>query len=448
MFNHIKEKTLLFLKPSEATNHIRGEINLDSHIQLNLLLHKLINQINDVSGDEDMAHDRFIEALTKIAAYIETARIDAALFLKKKQVQKRFDLYLHALQLHLQNYDYYQSIGIDFFQDESPTGIPSNLFYNINIDVTCSGAKPSDYLNFISSPPCAPPDYITPDIIDKVTEFSIVYVTALSPNPYGHILLGLGDQGYIHINALYDKPQYIPREKFNSYLRDTTHMLLGVQQIYTPNLEGARTKLHELSQKPWFWRAYWANCANFSDMVLNAGGAPYAHIDPLHIGNYHHHTQYPAKRLACAHPLSLNKPQYEMLSTEDKSSLKNHHEDVPLKKHFKKIGKQAGLEGEKAKRYAHYRIHEGLSHKRAQHKVEPTWVNFLAMHHNKIENIALLHPLFFILASPLLLLANINRVTFHLRGLGFFKSGEKNKGKPESTCEMDKEDDKRCAITA
>lgn len=417
MFSHIKEKLILFLKPAEATNHINGCLNLETHIAINCLLLRLIKNIKDIEeapptldSESEITVDTFMDALQKIAQLIAEARQEAAFILKKKKTRKLFDLYLQALQLHLDNYNYYQFIGIDLFNNDTPSGIPSKLFYNMG--VTYSGLELSDYVTFMTTGSGPKPQYITPDIIERITEFTIVYVTAIAPNPYGHIILGLGDQGFIHIDGMWDRPHYIPVDQFKEYTL-ASHMVLGVQHIYVPDMEGAKAKLLELSSKPWLWRAYWANCANFADAVLHAGGVPLAHIDPLHIGDYNHHTQYPIKRLSCAHPTSLDKTAYDSLHPEEEAALKNRHEENLLGR-FTQIGKNAGLNDDKAKTYAHYRIHDGLSHKKAQYKTEPSVINFLAMHHHKIENIAILNPLLFILATPVLLVLAAKSIIFNV----------------------------------
>lgn len=422
MFSHIKQKMLVFLKPGEAINHIKIDLNIDTHIALNLMLLALRKKIADLP--DDITDNAFIQALEEMAELIQSSRHEAAVLLENHCCHKKFDLYLQALQLHLQNYEYYLSIGIDFFSDSTKTGIPSHLFYNMGLP--CCGTPPADFLNMISYDIVMEPEYARPEIINHISEFYIVYVTASSPNPYGHILLGT-DQGYFHVNAAQDRPQYIPKEKFNDYLRDTVHMVLGVQQIFVPDMKAAREKLLELNEKSWLWRLG-HNCANFSHVVLTAGGVSHAHVDPVHIGNYHK-TQYPVELLGYINPVSLNKKVYSALSTEEKANLKNHLEgDVPLKKHFIGLGKCAGLKGKEAKAYARYRMDDGMSHRKAQYKAKPCFMNFLVLHHNKIRNVAALHPLLFILATPFLALSCIKSLSFHVNSF-FYGNKQKNMGR-------------------
>jgi hypothetical protein len=274
------------------------------------------------------------------------------------------------------------------------------------------------------------PKYPSNEIIEEISEFFIVYVTAVSPNPYGHVLLGT-DQGYFHANGLNDKPQYFSKEEMNEYLRKSVHMVLGVQQLHVPNPEASREKLKELKDKNWHWRPN-HNCVNFAHTVLTAGGVSYAHVDPIHVGNYNH-VQYPVELLGYANPISLNKKAYDALSQEEKVNLKHHHEgDIPLKKQFIRQGQWAGFKKEEAKKYAKYRMDDGLRHAEAQYKTKPSFMNFLVLHQNKIQCVSLLNPLLFILATPFLVLAHVKNIPFQVNSFFYQKKKQPEAKKTEA----------------
>lgn len=423
MFIHIKRKILTFLKPSEALSHVRDDLNIDIFINLHRLLTQLRKEIDALQAPPEHEEDEkaFHKTLEEMAELIQATRHKAAALLEQHPSQKKFDLYLNALQLHLQNYDYYLSIGIDFFTDQSKTGFPSELFYNMGLP--WCGTQLSDYLGLFYYDVVMQPEYPNDETIDKISEFFIVYVTAASPNPYGHVILGT-DQGYFHANGLSDRPQYFPKEQMNEYLRKTFHLILGVQQVYVPHPEESRKALKTLKDEIWHWRPK-HNCVNFAHTVLTAGGVSHAHVDPIHIGDYNHHIQYPVELLGYANPISLNKKAYDTLPKEKKAALKHHHEDdIPVKKHFIHLGKCAGLQKKEAKTYAKHRMDDGMRHKEAQYKTKPSFMNFLVLHHHKIECVAVLNPLLFILATPFLVLAHLKLATYHVNS--FFYKGKKN----------------------
>lgn len=417
MFNRIQAKVIAALPPREVLREVKDHVCLGAKIDLNLILYRLIKQIQQIHlpDEEEFGEikvDSFIKGLETIAIAIKAARADVMKIDEAKRHLRKVDLYLQTLQLNLQNYRYYQSIGIDFFANDSRTGLATTASYScmeyIGMPALFNTVKDNKADLSISRA-----NYITEKIIDEINEFTIVYITAPNPNPYGHVLLGLGDKGYIHINALYDKPQYIPVEAFNDYLNEQGRVVLGVQQVYVPDIEKAREKLRELCNQSWLWRLYWNNCVSFADTVLHAGGVGYAELDPFHIGDYHGYQQLPIERICYINEYALNKGKYDTLEVNQKRKVMSQGLAEPLKQQYEQAANYSGLNTEQKRKYVYYRMHEGLSHEKAQYEANPSWLNFFVMHQDKLRASVLIHPLLFFLAMPVLFVTTVKTMMFH-----------------------------------
>ncbi len=436
MFNRIQAKVIAALPPKEVLREVNDHVCLGAKMDLNLILYRLIKKIQQIhlpteEEVDEIKVDSFIKGLEAIAAAIKAARTDVMKIDESKRHLRKVDLYLQTLQLNLQNYRYYQSIGIDFFANDSRTGLATTASYScmeyIGMPALFNTMK--DNKADLSSA-CA--NYITDEIINEIKEFTIVYITAPNPNPYGHVLLGLGDKGYIHINALYDRPQYIPVEAFNDYLNEQGRVVLGVQQVYVPDMKKAREKLSELCHQSWLWRLYWNNCVSFADTVLHAGGVGYAELDPFHIGDYHGYQQLPIERICYVNDHALNKEKFDTLDINQKRKVMSQGLAEPLKKEYEEAAKYLGFDQGQTKKYVYCRMHEGLSHERAQYETKPSWLNFFVMHQEKLGASVIIHPLLFVLAMPILFVTTVKTVLFHSHMFFIEKRQKENPDKHET----------------
>ncbi len=117
------------------------------------------------------------------------------------------------------------------------------------------------------------------DAID-FNKLAIIYVTGGKANPYGHSILKLGDYGYIHINTLNDKPQFIrDDEHFAAYLRAQGGRVFYIHPL--DNLkhpEAAKAMLAESVQQTWAWKMTHNNCLTFIHKIAFAGGVTPAQL--------------------------------------------------------------------------------------------------------------------------------------------------------------------------
>lgn len=379
-FEKIKEYTLSRLQ--KISELLSDEIGLDHLVILKILQ----IEIHKVKEKELFSSDNFVANLENLAAFIQSARKGMTALAHNNSACKKLDEHLRILQLHIQNYNFYQSLGINYFA--------APLVQSPKFDY---GQYTGNDTSF------ARPDYLDDKRIDEIDAFSIVYVSAPQPNPYGHVLLGLGSIGFLHVNALYDRPQFISIENFNRYLLQDQRQVIGIQHVYIPDMQAARNRLLELNQKPWLWRMFWDNCANFADVVFKAGGASYAEIDTQHIGNYHNNSQYPTERVHHASPVSLHYNLFYSLQTNISQPLIETTHVGPKNfdvEYFYANARKNGLPKNKAKAYANYRTVEGLSHSKAQYHADPSWAHYFVLQLAALSRTAML-PLFFLASTPL-----------------------------------------------
>lgn len=307
------------------------------------------------------------------------AQTRTKLFENKKinsSTQRKVNRYLKALELHLINENEYKKLGLRY-RNTLPVGKPKSEF--------------STYFSRRNH-------YLNPEQIKNIDSFSLVFVSGVWPNPYGHALLKLGDLGYIHIYDLHQKPLFIPRNQFQKFLDDSGQLLLGMQPIHVPNMEGARKKLMHLSQNKWLWLMYKNNCEDFAEAVVRAGGASCAQLDPEHVGDYYGRTAYPTKR-------------FDILSVEDLTLTPSRNEVKQRKKNIHRLykkdlhtaAKDAGMSDNAAKEYTRCRLKEGFTHQHARYKTDPSLKNFIFRHKSVIETILNLNPVFFAFLAPILI---------------------------------------------
>jgi hypothetical protein len=239
-----------------------------------------------------------------------------------------------------------------------------------------------------------------------------------SHNPYSHELLMLCEKGrvkgYVHINVLHDVLSYIPKAELNDYLVRDNRTVMGVQALPILDMQACKQRIQYYAREKWLAGGFVHNCANFTDDIAHAGGVSYAELSPSTIGHYDAF-QYPLER--------LNK--LEALATKE-HGLDNHISHA--KACFKEQAKREGITQEKRVDYVKYRCDEGLSHEKAQHKVEPSKAApslryFLAAHETVLKVISALNPLLFIVLFPF---AQASELTY----IGsFFNAGKSKESK-------------------
>ena len=314
----------------------------------------------------------------------------------KSSIKAKMIRHLRTLQLYLINEEAYAELGI-YYNDTLST-------------VDCSSAF-ATYFD--------PEAYFDVTEANEIDSFSLVFVSGISPNPHGHVLLKLGNKGYLHIYALYDKPLFIPQAEFGDFLKKSGQTLLGIQQIHVPDIESAQKKLCQLAENKWLWLMYKNNCEDFAEQVLRAGGASCAQLDPKHLGDYYGHTAYPFKRFDAL-------PQEHFILTTNDLTVKERKKTVHSqhKEAFRRIGREQGFAPEKAKEYARYRLKEGLSHRDAQYKTEPSFKHFLMRHTHMLAAVCSLNPLAFAIVAPVLIYFEVSVLYQNIKKHPFFSHKE------------------------
>lgn len=308
-----KVKLIRFLNPYEnAINQIGYVLPTSSIDKIQEILTTLRHEVANFPVDDLQA------ALDYVAERIQCARNNIAEFRTEENKLYDLDLYLQTLQLNITNYTYYLQRGIDLFQTVSRADENDEEYKTEYID------------NEIK----------LKHILDNITEVTRVTVSAPAPNPYGHVLLCLGDAGYIHVNDLHDYPQYIPLDKFDAYLRKNNRLVAGMQHFDVPDIEAFKVWLTQVHNNKWTFLMWRNNCVDFANEGLMAGGVSCAEINPALIGGYYGNTQYPFKNVLTANPITLQHDLYETfqnidalyfypdIDPEDKESLENELSDM------------------------------------------------------------------------------------------------------------------------
>lgn len=103
-------------------------------------------------------------------------------------------------------------------------------------------------------------------------QLTLITVSGGGYNPYGHVLLKIGDKGYLEINTLYAKPRFLSAEEMTASLR-SSKTVMGIQQIDIKDPRVTEKAISYLSNKKWFWRVSHHNCLSFAQEVALLSGA-------------------------------------------------------------------------------------------------------------------------------------------------------------------------------
>lgn len=127
----------------------------------------------------------------------------------------------------------------------------------------------------MSTPYEGAPMFVSPLELSDWEHVCAVIVSGHKVNPCGHTLLHVGKSWswYVHIAGPYKLPKWIPESQYMRYLKENEKREIRRWDIKLPNPKGARDKLHELIDKPWFWGAVPHNCTSFAEEVVRAGGS-------------------------------------------------------------------------------------------------------------------------------------------------------------------------------
>ena len=128
----------------------------------------------------------------------------------------------------------------------------------------------------MSTPYEGAPMFVSPLELSDFQHVCAVIVTGDKLNPCGHTLLHVGESWswYIHVaGGVYKLPKFIPQSHYMRYLKENGKREIRRWDIKLPNPKGARDKLHELIDKPWFWGVIAHNCTSFAEEVVRAGGS-------------------------------------------------------------------------------------------------------------------------------------------------------------------------------
>lgn len=89
-------------------------------------------------------------------------------------------------------------------------------------------------------------------------------------NTVGHALLSLGDLGYLHINGLRKKPEFVSHHTFRDYLKKQNSFVVDVKPIFSKEKHLKPEKLQQYAniieaaaKKTWFWKITFHNCLSF-----------------------------------------------------------------------------------------------------------------------------------------------------------------------------------------
>jgi hypothetical protein len=117
--------------------------------------------------------------------------------------------------------------------------------------------------------------FISPLELSDWRHVCAVIVSGHKLNKCGHTLLHVGESWswYVHIAGPYNLPKFIPESNYMRYLKENNKREIRRWDIKLPNPKGARDKLHELIDKPWFWGGIVNNCTSFVEDVVRAGGS-------------------------------------------------------------------------------------------------------------------------------------------------------------------------------
>ena len=126
--------------------------------------------------------------------------------------------------------------------------------------------------------------FISPLELSDWRHVCAVIVSGHKLNKCGHTLLHVGESWswYVHIAGPYNLPKFIPESNYMRYLKENNKREIRRWDIKLPNPKGARDKLHELIDKPWFWGGIVNNCTSFVEDVVRAGGSN-AYQEPVRI---------------------------------------------------------------------------------------------------------------------------------------------------------------------
>ena len=128
----------------------------------------------------------------------------------------------------------------------------------------------------MSTPYEGAPMFVSPLEMSDFQHVCAAIVTGDKLNPCGHTLLHVGESWswYIHVaGGVYKLPKFIPQSHYMRYLKENGKHEIRRWDIKLPNPKGARDKLHELIDKPWFWGVIAHNCTSFAEEVVRTGGS-------------------------------------------------------------------------------------------------------------------------------------------------------------------------------
>ncbi len=200
---------------------------------------------------------------------------------------------LFGLRKHLENNEYFTKIGVNgIFPELNYRGINKydDLFAEyLNIE---KNIKPHGLFDHFSHPVSTAFRTMLANLdtnyLDWTNDLAIVCVSGnvqSHGNVFGHTLLRLGDMGYLHINGLMSKPEFIPHFMFNKYLKKNHSFVVDVQKL-PKNLDATTVieKIGEYANKRWLWGIVHHNCLSFAREAARNCGI----IDKYLMGSHGH----------------------------------------------------------------------------------------------------------------------------------------------------------------
>ncbi len=250
--NFTTDKLLSYLKTTNKRKNIER-------------VNEVITNINSIecANDEDA-----LDSIEKLVTYISVMQ---KAWLTNGQNSIRLAVLLAFLKTQITQLGHLKEMGCSAIYPEEIEVSRGSKWKNIGKIVL---NKPNSYNNFALTYKYGLPD----DVLDKIDYLSILYVTPGPHNPYGHSILQLGDQGYLHINTLNGRPQYLSPEMLPTHLKINKAEIAAIQNLPIRNLENAKVAIKKLSSKRWFWRGTHHNCLSFAQAIAIAGGVSFTEL--------------------------------------------------------------------------------------------------------------------------------------------------------------------------
>lgn len=196
-------------------------------------------------------------------------------------------------------------------------------------------------------------------ILNQTAFLSIIHVTAGKHNPFGHSILQLGDQGFLHVNTLDGRPQFMTQEQFSIYLRQNQIQVAAIQHLPILDIDKAKGTIKELSTKQWFWRITHHNCLSFAQAIAIAGGVSYSELGCDHDTAKLPIFFYAAKLNSCSYvnPIYFDEKLFKQINTNMSEQFMKYYQEEAKGVY--------NLSDDQALLYARYREKDGLSEKMA-----------------------------------------------------------------------------------